>query len=155
MIPTVIIGVGNEFRGDDGVGRVAARRLAKLAPSHVTVCESQGEALTLMDLWAEAARVILIDAAAPEGSPGDVRRFDASKRALPSEYFHASTHAFSVADAIEMGRTLGQLPPAVIVYGIEGENFEQGAELTPAVQQGCDEVLRRILAELDHGLSHG
>lgn len=151
MIPTVIIGAGNEFRSDDGVGRHVARRLVWLVPQEVMVRESQGEALTLIDIWAEASRVILIDAVAPEGSPGEVRRFEASEQALPSEYFHASTHAFGVADAIEMARTLGQLPRTVIVYGVEGENFENGAELSPSVQRGCDEVVQRILAELDQG----
>lgn len=145
---TVVIGVGNEFRGDDGVGRIVARRLAASALDGVTVHESSGEALSLMELWGQAERVILIDAAESAGEPGTVHRLDASTLALPTAYFHASTHAFSVAEAIEMARSLGQLPPTVIVFGIQGASFEHGAELTPAAERGADEATRLIRAEL-------
>lgn len=148
MSRTVVIGVGNEFRGDDGVGRMTARRIASHAPESVTVHESTGEALSLMELWSHANRVILIDATAPSGAPGSVERHDASEHALPSDCFHTSTHAFSVADGIEMARALGQLPRTVIVYGIEGESFDHGARLTSAAARGVEETVNRILAEL-------
>ncbi|MDR3405837.1 MAG: hydrogenase maturation protease [Chthoniobacter sp.] len=148
MNRTVVIGVGNEFRGDDGVGRIVARRLAERKPDGMAVNESTGEALSLMELWGDAARVILVDAAEVGGEPGAVHRLDASVQALPSAYFHTSTHAFSVAEAVEMARSLGQLPPKVIVYGIQGASFGHGDGLTPEAQRGADEALRLILAEI-------
>lgn len=148
--PTVIIGVGNEFRGDDGVGRIAARRLAERAPEDVSVHESTGEALSLMELWGNAARVFLIDAAEAAGEPGSVSRLDASATALPTSYFHASTHAFSVAEAIEMARSLGSLPETVIVYGIQGASFEHGEGLSPEAERGAAEAVTRILEEIQH-----
>jgi hydrogenase maturation protease len=151
MNGTVVIGVGNEFRGDDGVGRVVVRRLAEQNPDGVAVHESTGEALSLMELWGDASRVILVDAAEADGAPGAVHRLDASVQALPSAYFHTSTHAFSVADAVEMARSLGRLPPKVIVYGVQGASFAHGAGLTPEAQRGADEALRLILAEISAG----
>lgn len=148
MSRTVVIGVGNEFRGDDAVGRLTARQIASRAPASVAVHESTGEALSLMELWGNADRVILVDAAEPSGAPGSVERHDASEHALPSDCFHTSTHAFSVADGIEMARALGQLPGTVIVYGIEGETFDHGAQLTSAAARGVEEAATRILAEL-------
>jgi len=148
MSDTVIIGVGNEFRGDDGVGRQVARRLKARLPQGAQVHESSGEALSLMELWGDAATVILIDAAEAGAIPGAVQRMDASRDALPSAVFHTSTHAFSVAEAIEMARALGQLPEHVIVYAIEGASFEHGEALSPKAQQGAKEATARILAEL-------
>jgi hydrogenase maturation protease len=145
---TVVIGVGNEFRGDDAAGRVAARRLRDLAPDEVVVHESSGEALSLMERWAGAGRVILIDASSTGIPPGTVQRFDASRAPLPSLYFHTSTHAFSVAEAIEMARSLASLPDTVIVFGIEGGSFEHGTGLTPAAEKGISEVLQLILNEI-------
>lgn len=148
MSKTVVIGVGNEFRGDDGVGREVIRRLEGRVPVGVDLRESSGEALSLMELWSEASAVILVDASDAEEEPGSVSRMDASQSALPSSFFHASTHAFSVADGIEMARSLGQLPERVIVYGIQGDRFEHGKHLSAAAESGIAEVVDQILKEL-------
>ena len=39
----VVIGVGNEFRSDDGVGLVIARRIRERVPATVAVVEASGE----------------------------------------------------------------------------------------------------------------
>jgi hydrogenase maturation protease len=36
---TLIIGLGNEYRRDDAVGLIVARRLKEAAPEHVRVLE--------------------------------------------------------------------------------------------------------------------
>ena len=144
----VIIGVGNEFRGDDGVGRIVARRIAEKAPEGIEVHESTGEALSLMEAWGDATRVVLVDAAEAGDQPGAVLRMNASAEALPSALFHTSTHAFSVADAIEMARSLGQLPETVIVYGIQGSSYEHGDALSPEAERGAQEAVDRILQEI-------
>ncbi len=148
MRRTVVIGVGNPFRRDDGVGRHVARRLAEETPPQIAVHESTGEALSLMELWGDADRVFLIDATEANGHPGTVFRHDASAQPLPSDSFHTSTHAFSVAEAVEMARSLGMLPPRVIVYGVEGADFDHGDGLSPEVERGAGEVLLRIRNEL-------
>ena len=149
-LPVVIIGVGNELRGDDGAGRVTARLLARQSlPGKVTVHESDGEALTLMELWQGAAAVILIDAASGEGAtPGKVIRLDAGTTPLPSGFLHRSSHALSVADAVEMARALGRLPTHSLVFAIGGCDFAHGKKLSPAARRGCKEATTRILAEL-------
>jgi len=38
-----------------------------------------------------------------------------------------------IADAVELARALGRLPGRLIVYGNEGETFDAGVELAPAV----------------------
>lgn len=148
MSGTVVIGVGNEFRGDDGVGRNVVRQLAEKIPSGVELHESTGEALSLMELWGNASKAILVDATEGGEAPGEVFRMDASEEGLPTTFFHASTHAFSVAEAIEMARSLGQLPEIVIVYGIQGTRFEHGNDLSAEAKRGVTRAVDRILAEL-------
>ena len=145
---TVVIGIGNEFRGDDAVGRIAARRLTQHQPEGAHVVESSGEALALMEHWQDAERVILIDAATGI-PPGEVRRYEAGSEPLPTDQFTTSTHAFSLANAIELARSLDRLPPSVIVYAIGGAAFEHGSELSPDTALGCEDALECILAELD------
>ncbi len=144
---TLIIGVGNEFRGDDGAGIVVVRHLRPQARANVTILEASGEGAALMEIWKGASRVILIDVTRSGSAPGTIHRFEAHAEPLPSRFFHYSTHAFSVAEAVEMARALNQLPPQLIVYGIEGRNFTAGEGLSPEVEKAADSVIARLLQD--------
>ena len=54
---------------------------------------------------------------------------------LPAHFAHTSTHAFGVAEAIELARALRQLPSSLVVYGVEGTTFEPGMCLSTAVAE--------------------
>ncbi len=148
------IGVGNELRGDDVVGRLTVRLLGYQSLPDTTFIEATGEGAALMDAWADAEAVFLIDAVSAGQPVGTIYRFLAHSQALPSQFFSYSTHAFSVAEAVEMARVLGQLPSHFIIYGIEGENFAAGASITPAVEKAVHEVIRQISAEIHALHSH-
>ena len=145
---TLVIGLGNAFRGDDGVGRVVARRLREIALPGVTVREESGEGAALMEAWMDAGAVILVDAVQSGAAPGTIHRLDATRTPVPSRFFHYSTHAFSVAEAVELARALNQLPPRLILYGIEGGDFTAGEQLSPEVAAAVDELLPRIRQEI-------
>ena len=148
------IGVGNELRGDDVVGRLTVRLLRYQSLPDTTFIEATGEGAALMDAWADAKAVFLIDAVSAGQPAGTIYRFLAHSQALPAQFFSYSTHAFSVAEAVEMARVLGQLPPHFIIYGIEGENFAAGASISPAVEKAVHEVIRQISAEIHALHSH-
>ena len=143
----VVIGVGNEYRSDDGAGIAVARRLRTLFPTGVTILEESGEGAALMQGWQGAAWVMLVDAVRSGASPGTIHRLDARAAPMPTGFFHYSTHAFSVAEAVELARSLDQLPAHLVVYGIEGATFAAGVELSPAVEQAVEAVVERIAQE--------
>jgi hydrogenase maturation protease len=145
---TLIIGLGNQYRRDDAVGLIVARRLKEAAPEHVRVLEESGEGAALMELWKDADAVILIDAVHSGAKPGTLRRLDADTQPIPTSFFHYSSHAFGVAEAIELARALSQLPPRLIVYGIEGKTFEPGLGLSPEIEKAAQEVVKRVLGDL-------
>jgi hydrogenase maturation protease len=124
------------------------RLLAGRAPADVELLRHAGEATTLLDGFAGAEALYLIDAAASGAPPGTVRRFDAGTSALPSGLAEMSSHGFGLAQAIELARALGSLPPRCIVYAIEGARFDAGAALSPAVVRAAATAAERILAEL-------
>ncbi len=144
----VIIGVGNEYRSDDGAGIAVARRLRALFPASVTILEQSGEGAALIQAWQGAAWVMLVDAVRSGAPPGTIHRLDARAEPMPTGFFNYSTHAFSVAEAVELARSLDQLPPHLIVYGIEGENFAAGVGLSAAVEQAVEAVVERAAAEI-------
>ena len=145
---TLVIGLGNPFRGDDAVGHTVAQRLRELAPPGVDVREESGEGVALIETWKDATDVILIDAAQSGAAPGTIHRLDASRGPVPTRFFPSSTHAFGVAEAVELARALNQLPPRVVLYGIEGRSFRAGETLSPEVAGAVDEVLKGVCGDV-------
>jgi hydrogenase maturation protease len=144
MAPVLIIGLGNDCRGDDAVGLLAARELRGSSRGRFAVCEHQGDGLALLDLWDTRGVVILIDAVRSGSNPGTIHRFDATTKMLPSAAWSQSTHAFGVGEAIELARALKRLPSRLIVYGIESRNFTAGSAVSPAVERAIPKVVRRV-----------
>ena len=144
----VIIGVGNGYRSDDGAGIAVARRLRKLFPTGVRILEESGEGAALMQAWQGVTWVWIVDAVRSGAPPGTIHRLDARAAPLPTGFFHYSTHAFSVAEAVELARSLNQLPAHMVVYGIEGSNFAAGLELSPAVGQAVEAAVEQLAQEI-------
>lgn len=145
---TVVVGVGNELRGDDAVGLHVVRALAGL---DATIVECEGEPVGLIDSWAGHERAILVDATQSGAEPGTVRRVPADDGPLPPELQRSSTHLLGVAEAVELARALGRLPAHTIVYGIEGACFDTGAPLSAEVEQMVEVVAAAIRREVEDG----
>ena len=149
MSRDVVIGIGNAMRGDDAAGVAVVDRLrARVAPD-VDVVACSAEPSRLMEAWAGATSVTLVDAVSSGAPPGTLRRFDATDTAVPARAFGGSTHAIGVAETIELARALGKLPHRVCVYGIEGGDYAPGAALTPRVDAAVDAVVHAILSDLE------
>lgn len=145
MIKTLIIGVGNSFRQDDRAGLAVVQQLATLAWPDTDYSEQSGEGTKLMASWQGYQQVYLIDAVSSDAPPGTIFRLNAQSQTVPAAFFNYSTHAFGVAEAIEMARVLGDLPPLLRVYGIEGADFGAGQELSPPVLQAVTQVIAEIV----------
>jgi hydrogenase maturation protease len=143
----LVIGVGNDFRGDDAVGLAVARRLQEQDVDGIAVVEARGEAASLIDAWDGTDAVILIDAVCSGSVPGTLHRL--SRRALTGspDLFHRSSHAVSISDAIELAGAVNRLPERLIVIGIEGENFRAGPGLSPKVEAAVSTAVGTVLRE--------
>lgn len=107
------------------------------------VKEQSGEGTSLVESWKGYNRVFIVDAVSSGASSGSIHRLDASET-IPSKFFSCSTHSFGVAEAIELARALNQLPEKLLLYGIEGKNFEPGEILSPEVESAIEEVADEI-----------
>jgi len=143
-----LLGVGNPYRRDDGAGLEVARRLRATRPPGIRILEEEGEPASLIQCFELMQEVLIIDAVSTGGMPGELLRFDATHEPLPAETFRSSTHALGVGDAIELARALDKLPPRVAVYGIEGESFEAGEGLSPAVEATVASLVTELHEEL-------
>ena len=145
--PVLVIGLGNELRGDDGAGIEVARRLRGLAAeAGIDVRAQQGEPAGLINAWSGRKAVLIVDTMRSGAEPGTICRFDASCEPLPAQLRgSSSTHALSLAEAIELARALEQLPPRAVVFAIEGQRFETGAALSDEVRAVIPKVAGMVL----------
>lgn len=149
----VCVGLGNRFRGDDRAGLAVAERLVDLVPADTDVVAIEGDPLPLISILESAELVLVADAVAADAfaggrAPGAIHRFDASDEPVPGAGFGSSTHAFGLAETIELARALGRLNARVFVYGIPSEDFSAGEELSAAVDAGVRTAAERMLTDL-------
>lgn len=143
----LVVGAGNDLRGDDAAGLQTARRVRSLAGPTIDVLEASGDLTDLAAQWAGRERVIVIDAARSGARCGSVHRLDGAIDPLGEAFPGASTHGFGLAGAVELARALGRLPPSLVIYGIEGRTFEAGAALSPEVARSVEALAARIARE--------
>jgi len=159
----LVIGIGNPDRGDDGFGLLVADRMTeRMAESGgqslrdtVTLLRCRGDLLSLIPDWAGYEAVICIDAAQSLGDIGRIHRFDCTQTDLPRDLAFLSSHAFGLAEAVALARTLALLPPTLVVFAVEAECFDAkpfdgGGSLTPALAEAIPRVIEDVLAEIDN-----
>ncbi|HKB93290.1 MAG TPA: hydrogenase maturation protease [Gaiellaceae bacterium] len=146
---TVVIGVGNELRGDDAAGLVVARLLERKVPDGMKVVCCEGEPVSLLAAWEGHERAVVVDATRSGAEPGTIRRIAAHEGPLPPALGTSSTHLLGLADAVELARALGRLPATTVVYGIEGATFAAGSGLSDPVAAAAERVAAAVLRELN------
>jgi hydrogenase maturation protease len=144
MKDRLVIGVGNEFRQDDAAGIVIARELHKRGIAGLEIVEASGEGGGLIELFRNRESVVIVDAVRSGAEPGTLFEIDAHRDEIPTGLFNYSTHAFSVAEAVELARTLDALPAALMLFGIEGRDFGHGTDLSPPVADAVPNVVERV-----------
>ena len=142
----LIVGVGNPLRGDDGAGHAVIQHLRDLQPANVDLVTLSGEATGLIEAWTDADWVAVIDASRSDAAPATIQCFDTAAGDLPATLERRSTHGFGLAEAVALARNVGRLPARLLVYTIEGTNFEPGAALSAPVADAAS-ALARELAE--------
>jgi hydrogenase maturation protease len=144
----VIIGVGNEYRQDDGVGPVVLQRLRGFDLNAVALADSDGEPASLIELWDGADLAIVVDAVQAHGLPGRIYRLGLHHPA-GMQTRAASSHAVSLGEAVRLARVLGRMPQRLLLYGVQTAVVEPGVGLTPAVAAAADQVVTEIADLID------
>ena len=153
-LKTLILGLGNLLRSDDGVGLCVARELeGRVDRQGVTVVETSQAGLGLLDLLTGYDRAIIIDAIQTVGGEvGKVYRlhpdmFDAARHV-------ALLHGVDFTTALELGNRLGMaLPRQVVIFAIEVADVSTFSdECTPEVKRAIPVCIEMVIRELsgDH-----
>ncbi|MEM8969153.1 MAG: hydrogenase maturation protease [Bacteroidota bacterium] len=120
---TLVIGIGNRYRGDDALGCLVVDKLRKRSWKGVDVIEHDGEPASLIELWQGYSSVIIVDAVVSGAKSDTIHRIDLHKQYLPTNFGAYSSHGIGVTEAVELARALDKLPPRIIFLGLEGTAF--------------------------------
>ncbi|MBX7553284.1 hydrogenase maturation protease [Streptomyces sp. NPDC004232] len=149
-----VIGIGNEFRHDDGVGLavlgVLAERTGKdLLPAGTALLVCDGEPARLISLWENARLAVVIDCARAEPArPGRVHRLKLDGDRLLRQSGATSSHRLGLGDAVELARLLDRLPDRLVVYAVEGADSSLGTGLSARVAARVGPLADRIADEI-------
>jgi hydrogenase maturation protease len=143
----VVIGVGNRWRRDDAAGFEVVDALQDRIDDTVALVQSDGEPTRLLDAFALAPTVVMVDAVVTGAAPGTIHRF--SDEELPNQMgIGQSSHLVQLVETIELGKLLGKLPNGLVLIGIEATDFANGEGMTDPVTKGVAKAVEAVLAEL-------
>ena len=149
-----VIGIGNPYRHDDGIGPAVAAEIDGLGLPGVRVTVCDGEPVTLLAAWEGAALAVVIDAyRRAAGRPGRIRRLTAAE--LASDGAGTSSHGFGLPYALRLGRALGRQPGRLVVIGVQGTDFSAGTGLSTAVAAARPAGVAAVRAELSQASDRG
>ena len=152
-VPTLVVGIGHEDRGDDAAGPLAVRRLARAwadrPPPGVRVRVWRGDLLGLIEAWEGVERLVLVDAVRSGAAPGSWRRYGVEAPFATGGA--ASTHGVGLAEALALARALDRLPSRVEVWGIEAASFAAGTPPTEAVAGAAAALAAHLASTLRAG----
>jgi hydrogenase maturation protease len=150
---TIILGVGNQILGDDGVGVHVANELKKrIQDPDITIDEAITGGMNLLDLLLDYDKAIIIDAVKSEtGENGEVKRIPLSDF---STIHSCNPHDVSLVEAIEMAKKLGEtrIPKEIIVIGIMMKQIpcEFGEKLSKNINAAVPKAVEMTLNEIEN-----
>jgi len=149
---TVILGLGNLLRRDDGVGVHVVRRLRSLdLPARCALKENPGQWLLALEQIAGFDRAMLIDAAELGRPAGTIVELSLADVERSRSLSVPARHGENLTSAMRIGRALGlELPTELRIIAIQVadvESFEErcSPQVEKAIGAACDLVQRWAL----------
>lgn len=129
----LLLGVGNELLGDDGLGPYVARHFA--APGWQAIdCGTAPENFTSVVKEHRPELLVIVDAAELGLPPGEFRRL----RPERAETMLISTHTLPISSFISY---LEEHCREIILIGVQPKRLELGEGLSAEVRQGVERLL--------------
>jgi hydrogenase maturation protease len=145
---TLVLGLGNAFRGDDGVGPAVVQELNRrvLSPGETDFLDGGTPGLETALLLEGYGRAIIVDAAELGRRPGEWSRLEFGGGAEPPGDLPGATslHQAGLAEALILGSTLKILPERLTIYGVQPLECGWSPGLSDPVRAAVTEVCRAI-----------
>jgi hydrogenase maturation protease len=147
---TLILGVGNPFRRDDGFGpAVIARLQTDESVRGVDLVDGGTDGFALMDYMQSYEKVLIVDAVNMGSAPGEIKLFSPQEARLSITADALSTHGFGLAEVIALMDKL-DVHINMQILGIQAKDVTFGEGLSPEIERKIDDVLTLIKKQIEH-----
>jgi len=139
----VILGIGNEIKGDDASGPLIARKISALLNKNKNVVVFDGG--TVPENYTGSIRkenpthIILVDAVEMKKEPGYIRVVKKDEIAN----YNISTHAIPVSFLIKYMETT--IDAKIILVGIQPKSMGFNEKVSKEVEDSIDKVVKSII----------
>lgn len=143
-------GIGNVLLGDDGVGPYVVSLLEEryCFPDYVEIVDFGTPGLDLLEHVADAAAVILIDAAENGKAPGTLTRYTKSDVLRQQPAPRLDPHSPALGATLAAAELLGTAPATFVLIGITPESLADGPSLSPRVTDAAQRAIDLVISEL-------
>ena len=146
---TLVLGLGNALRGDDGLGAAVIAWLSQRhLPADVALLDAGTPGLELVLTLADYPRVLVVDAAELRRAPGQWARLTGNQVRASDDEAALNLHRAGLAEALALGAQMDLLPAELVIYGIQPARLEWSPGLSVAAQAAVSVVGQAILEEL-------
>jgi hydrogenase maturation protease len=147
---TVVVGLGNPYMRDDGIGIHAARQLKKSRNlgDKVIVYEYQAMDLSLLLQFKGATKIVLIDAVKSGSPAGTVSKYEITSKEGPLLKL-PNLHELQLYDMLDIASETSLLACPVIVIGVEPKDVSLGEGLTNTVAGAFYALISEVKSETE------
>lgn len=150
MIDIAVIGTGNIFLGDDGVGVhfVNYIREKNSLPEDVALIDCGVDTFGIASYLLDSKRAIIIDACNfGEDPPGSLRVIDVDCSKLTKNEKEISIHSSSVKDAVLIASAV-RTDLSVVIYAIQIEKLDSSIEISSRLRENFSLFEAQLLNEI-------
>lgn len=145
----VVIGLGNSYMKDDGLGiRVAEVLKQREFGRNVSVQTHSEMDLTIIEDLKSASKVVVVDALKGGKQPGTVSKYTVTPRKSDLSEL-PSLHSLALHDVLDLAMSSGILTCPVVVVGVEPKDVSLGEGLSAEVESSLPKAIETVIEELD------
>lgn len=145
---TLILGVGNPFRRDDGIGPAVLQHLqAENTLEGIDLLDGGTDGFSLLEYIKGYEHVLVIDAVDMGMPPGEIRMFSPDEAKLTIQTDALSTHGFGLAEVLGLMETLG-IETNLQIIGIQVKDIRLGEGMSPEVLSKVEDICELVKEHL-------
>jgi hydrogenase maturation protease len=142
-----VVGIGNVLLRDEGVGCHVAQALEGIPLPDAEVIDG-GTCPDLLQLVADADKLVIVDAVSGGGVPGQIYRFRPEDIEMENKRV-LSLHDIGLIDNLKLAQLRCNVGETVII-GVEPRELGWGLELSPELEEKMPQIIDVVLDELNN-----
>ncbi|MFZ3385949.1 MAG: hydrogenase maturation protease [Candidatus Hydromicrobium sp.] len=144
-----IIGFGNKYRSDDGIGIRVVEELGKLDSfRNIDIIDGGTSGTDLIFLVKDCRKIIIIDAIDAGQDVGDVVNIQISdvEEFIKSDFKSLSLHDLNLADILKLIKAL-KINADISIIGVKPKKMDFGDRLSPEIEEKIPEIISLVKKE--------